>query len=146
MSGHNYYSEINLHITWHCKESYPLITPQLEPIVYREIRQRIINTPGVYVHAIGGIETHVHVAVTVPPTLTPSEFIGALKGGSSHDVNKQTPTRDKVLQWQRGYGVVSFATRYLEWVCEYIKNQKEHHQRGTTVDRLERFDEEAPEG
>jgi hypothetical protein len=41
---------------------------------------------------------------------------------------------------------VSFGTGNLEWVCRYIENQKEHHRRGTTVERLERFDEEAPEG
>ena len=42
----NYYSEINLHLTWHTKESLPLLTPQVEPFVHRYVRQRIINTPG----------------------------------------------------------------------------------------------------
>ena len=38
----NYYSEINLHIVWHTKESQPLLTPTIEPIVYRELRRRIV--------------------------------------------------------------------------------------------------------
>jgi hypothetical protein len=33
----------------------------------------------------------------------------------------------------------------LEWVREYVRNQKEHHRRGTIVDKLERT-EELPEG
>jgi putative transposase len=98
-------------------------------------------TSGAFVHEIGGIETHVHVAVTVPPTITSSEFIGQLKGGSSHDVNHELGRRDKVLQWQAGYGVVSFGARDLEWVKEYIQNQREHHARGTVPDRLERTTE-----
>jgi hypothetical protein len=44
-----------------------------------------------------------------------------------------------VLEWQAGYGVVSFGTRALEWVCGYVRNQKEHHARGTVFDRLERI-------
>jgi len=81
----------------------------------------------------------VHLAVSVPPTLTPSEWIGQLKGGTSHDVNEQTDTRDKVLQWQAGYGIVSFGTKDLPWVIAYIKGQREHHAKNTAVDRLEQI-------
>ena len=81
--SHNYYSEINLHLTWHCKDSLPLLTPQVEPVVQRCVRQRIINTPGAFVHEIGGTECHMHVVLTVPPTLQISEFIGQLKGAWS---------------------------------------------------------------
>ena len=87
--SHNYYSEINLHLTWHTKDSLPLLTEQLEPLVHRYVRQKIINEPGVFVHEIGGTETHVHIAATVPPTLLISEFVGRLKGASSHEVNEQ---------------------------------------------------------
>ncbi|WP_425397660.1 transposase [Aeoliella sp.] len=83
----NYYSEINLHITWHTKNSLPLLTPKVEPLTHQAIKDRIADTPGAFLHAIGGIATHIHVAVTVPPTLSPSEWIGQLKGGSTHDVN-----------------------------------------------------------
>jgi hypothetical protein len=41
------------------------------------------------------------------------------------------------LQWQVGYGVVSFGTRDLPWVVEYIQNQREHHARSSTHERLE---------
>jgi len=135
----NYYSEINLHIVWHTKNSSPLLTPTIEPVAYRMLRKRIVDTPGAFVHEVGGIETHVHIAVSVPPTLTPSEWIGKLKGGTSHDVNQQTDTHDKVLQWQAGYGIVSFGTKDLPWVIAYIKGQREHHANSTEVDRLEQI-------
>jgi REP-associated tyrosine transposase len=42
---------------------------------------------------------------------------------------------------------VSFGTKDLKWVIEYVKNQKEHHARGTTNERLERTDDdEDPKG
>jgi REP-associated tyrosine transposase len=61
----NYYSEINPHLTWHTKASEPLLTPQVEPFVHRYLKQRLINTPGVYVHEIGGTENHFHVAISI---------------------------------------------------------------------------------
>jgi REP element-mobilizing transposase RayT len=85
----NYYSEINLHLTWHTKESLPLLTSQVREAVYRFLRQRIINTPGAFIHEIGGIETHTHLVVSIPLTLLISEFVGQLKGASSHEVNEQ---------------------------------------------------------
>ena len=85
----NYYSEINLHIVWHTNGSSPLLTPSLTPIVYHALRQHIARTSGAFVHEIGGIETHVHVAVTIPPTLKISDWIGHLKGGTSHDMNQR---------------------------------------------------------
>ena len=137
--GRNYYSEINLHLTWHTKTSLPLLTPEVEPLTHRHIRQKIINTEGVFVHEIGGTQTHVHVCITIPPTLLISDFIGQLKGLSSHEVNKQLGRRDKSLQWQAGYGVVSFGTRDLDWVKDYIRDQRQRHAEHRTVERLERI-------
>jgi putative transposase len=140
----NYYSEINLHLTWHTKESLPLVTPAVEPLVHRYLRQKIVNTPGAFVHEIGGTETHVHVALTVPPTLLISEFIGQLKGASSHEVNEQRGLCGNVLQWQAGYGIVSFGTGDLDWVKEYIRNQREHHANGRVHARLEQITQLMP--
>lgn len=141
----NYYSEINLHITWHCKDNSPMLTPQVEPVAHRHLKQKIINTPGAFVHEVGGTETHIHIAVSIAPTLNISEFIGQLKGASSHDVNKQLGLRGKVLEWQAGYGVVSFGTKDLEWVRQYIRNQREHHASGTAYERLERITAPEPD-
>ncbi|HMF16092.1 MAG TPA: hypothetical protein VKE98_02745 [Gemmataceae bacterium] len=60
----NYYSEINLHMTWHVKESAPLLVPKIEAILHHYLRGRCINTPGAFMHEIGGIETHVHLCVS----------------------------------------------------------------------------------
>ena len=72
----NYYSEINLHLVWHTKNSVPLLTREVEPLAHRFLKKRIVDTAGAFVHEIGGTETHFHVAVTIPPTLLISEFIG----------------------------------------------------------------------
>jgi putative transposase len=137
--AHNYYSEFNLHVIWHTKDSLPLLTPTVEPLVHRYIKQRLVNENGVFIHEIGGIETHVHLVVTIPPTILVSDWIGQLKGASAHEVNQQVGLRDKTLQWQTGYGVVSFGTGDLDWVKAYVGDQRKHHAEGKTFERLERF-------
>lgn len=127
------YSEINLHITWHTKDNLPQIDASIEAALYRFLRNKIVNTEGAFFHAIGGIETHVHIGTSVRPTVDIDKWIGQLKGASSHEFGK-------ALQWQQGYGVVSFGTRDLPWVVAYIENQKERHKRGDISERLERID------
>jgi putative transposase len=137
----NYYSEINLHITWHTKDNIPVLFGDVERFAHEELRKRIMDTPNVRLHEIDGTDDHVHMAVSVPPTLTPSTWIGQLKGGSSHDVNRRIRPSGKCLQWQSGYGVTSFATSQLPYIKAYIRNQRTHHANGTTVWELEQVDQ-----
>jgi putative transposase len=135
----NYYSEINLHFVWHTKLSLPLLTPEIEVATHRYLKQKLVNLLGAFVHKIGGTENHIHMAVTLAPTLLISDLIGQLKGASSHEVNQVLGRGRKVLEWQTGYGVVSFGTKDLEWVKCYIRNQREHHAKCTSRERLERI-------
>ncbi len=135
------YSEINLHLTWHVKGSLPIITDEIEARLHRYLRSYALQTKGLIFHEIGGTETHVHIAITIPPVVLISEWIGKLKGASSHYINHKIANR-KLLDWQGGYGVVSFGTKDLEWVVSYIRNQKEHHAKGTTHERLEKIGED----
>jgi putative transposase len=132
----NFYAEINLHLTWHTKGSASLLLPKVEAIAHHALRGKCINTPGVYVHAVGGIETHVHLCISVAPTILSCDFIGQLKGYSAHHVNQKLSGKE--LEWQTGYGVVSFGRGDLEWVLAYVQIQRERHASGKVVDRLER--------
>jgi len=131
------YSEINFHITWHTKSNLPLIKPEIEAKLFRFLKHKIIETPDVHFHAIGGIEDHVHLAVSEPPSLLMSDWIGKLKGASAYHINQMA--NHKLLQWQRGYGIVSFGTKDLPWVIDYVLNQKDHHKKGATHSRLEKI-------
>lgn len=134
------YSEINFHITWHTKTNLPLITTAIETKLYQFIKHKIIETPEVYFHAIGGIEDHIHIVVSTPPSLLMSKWIGELKGASSYFINHGS--NQKLLQWQRGYGIVCFGTKDLQWVKNYVLNQREHHKKGTTFERLEKISDD----
>lgn len=127
------YSEINLHITWHTKNSLSMIDPKMQADLFAFLKNKVIETRGAYFHAIGGIETHLHLVCSVKPSIHLDEWIGQLKGASSFEMGKG-------LQWQAGYGIVTFGTKDLKWVVDYAHNQREHHAKGTFVDRLERVE------
>ena len=130
------YSEINLHIVWHAKANVRVLKGDVEERLRQFLIGRIQETPGVLMRALGGTEDHVHLAVTVPPTLLVSTWVGELKGASAHYINHRVCGR-KVVEWQSGYGVVSFGTKALRWVVDYIDKQREHHSIGGIVARLE---------
>src|SRR5262249_40418319 len=110
--GQQFYSEINLHFVWHTKHSLPLLTPKLEKAAHGEIRKRILGFKGVILHILDGTQNHVHFAVSIWPTLHISAFVGDVKGGSSHAINRLAENEEP-FAWQGGYGVVSFGTRDL---------------------------------
>lgn len=135
----NVYSEIHLHITWHTNNNAPALVGDIETHLHRALRDRATASKGVIVHAVNGVADHVHLAVSIPPTILVSEWVGDLKGSSAHFINHRIANRH-VLEWQAGYGVVSFGTKDLPWVTSYIERQKEHHASGATHERMERVD------
>jgi putative transposase len=138
----NVYSEINLHFVWHTKDNVPVLVDPIDQHLHRFLKDRALQTPALFFHAIGGIEDHVHLVVSVSPTLLISDWIGQMKGSSSHYINHRIANRH-LLDWQTGYGVVSFGTGDLPWVISYVQNQLQHHAKGTTQERLERGEAEA---
>ena len=80
------YWKLYYHFIWGTKNRLPLIDSAIEPELYRAVAAKVKDMDG-FVHAIGGIEDHVHLAVSVPPRVAPAKFIGDVKGNSSHYVN-----------------------------------------------------------
>jgi len=144
----NVYWELFYHVIWRTKDSAPLLTVKVEPLTHKYLTHRALETPEAMVHAVGGIEDHVHMAVSLPPTVDIAKWIGDLKGATAHHIN-HGPCGLGALSWQTGYGVVSFGKRDLPWVVDYINGQREHHAAGRVEDRLERITQlavESPEG
>ena len=134
------YWRLHYHAVWHCKYSDPLITPELEPKLYEYLIHKGFKL-GAIMHGVGGIENHTHVVFSLPPKFAVADFIGQLKGSSSHWVThvlKYPPE----FQWQEGYGVLSFGDRHMKTILRYVKNQKKHHQKQRTIEVMEKWCDE----
>ena len=127
------YWRLYYHFVWATKNRLPLITSDAEEVLFGYLIGKAHDMKSV-VHAVGGIEDHMHLVVSVPPSITLSDFAGRLKGSSSHRMNE---ILDDAFAWQGGYGVVSFSERELRWVVEYANGQKQHHAEQTAVEKLE---------
>lgn len=134
----NVYWELNYHIIWRTKNNMTLLTPRVAEPTHAALIHRALETANTIVHAVGGIEDHIHMAVSLPPTIELATWIGDLKGAVAHQIN-HSALGPGTLAWQTGYGIVSFGTRDLPWVVNYIRNQREHHTAGRVEDRLERI-------
>jgi REP element-mobilizing transposase RayT len=133
------YSKLYYHFIWGTKNRLPLIESAFESELYRAIVAKVKNMDG-FIHAIGGTEDHVHLAVSIPPKVAPAKFIGDVKGNSSHYVNHIIKP-DFEFYWQNEYGVLSFGEKNLPAIVKYIHNQKQHHADGTLIATMERMDE-----
>ena len=138
------FDEILLHVNWHCHEDSGLILPSREAVIHGHIEEYSRKFRGIHLKGIGGTITHVHIALQIEPFVAPADFIGKVKGYTSHQTNKQFGA--DALKWQRGYGVVSFAMLHLPRVVQYVQDQKQHHAQSTLKDKLERYYVDLPEG
>jgi len=135
-SGH-IFSEIYLHLNWHCHNDKPMIKSEIEPSLHELLEQYCRKVKGIHFERVGGTETHIHLLFQMEPFVLLSDFVGKIKGSSSHEINKRFGAG--TLQWQRGYEVVSFAKKHLASMVHYVDNQKEHHKKGTVNKVLEEF-------
>jgi len=130
------YWRLHCHLIWATRERLPLIDDLRE----KEIRTSIITVArkfGCYIHAIGMIENHIHIAISVPPSQRISDVIREMKGKSAFQVNLRFPDANEKFGWQNEYGALSFDDSAMEGIVKYVLNQKEHHRSGTTNARFE---------
>ncbi len=128
------YWKLYYHIVWSTKERLPLIQPEFETELHKVIAAKAVKMDAI-VYAVGGIENHVHIAASIPPKISLADFIGQIKGNSSHYANQISK---EPFNWQNEYGIVSFGEKQLEQIILYIKNQRLHHNEGTQLQFLEK--------
>ncbi len=130
------YMEAFQHFVWATRKREHFITEEMERVLYRCIRQ-CCKDKDVQVHAVNGMPDHVHLAVTLPATVAPADFMHLIKGTSSHYIN-HLPETMGCLYWQEGYGWLTFAQNELPRIVRYVDCQKERHAAGKLSAKMER--------
>jgi putative transposase len=120
------------HVNWPTKYRDPLITQQMEPELFSYLMKKA-NSINCHIKAIGGCEDHVHMVISIPPSMAVSNVVKQLKGSSSRDFPS--------LFWQGGYGVVTVSEKALPAAVDYVNSQKKHHSENTVYAVYETSDE-----
>ena len=128
------------HVVWATKHREPFLTSIIERIVFRAIEQKSTDMK-CQVLAVNAVPDHIHVAVTMPPTITVADWVKMVKGTSSREVKGAQPETSVRCRWQESYGVHTFGAKNLPWILNYIQRQKEHHASGQIESYLEQIDD-----
>ncbi len=121
----NSHSKILLHTVWSTHNRSPDLDKDMRSELYAKIETAIINCQG-EMHAIGGVEDHVHVFVEAPKNKSLSDLMREVKTAATHWL-KNSSSKYQHFEWQAGYGAFSISSSSVEDVKYYIQNQEEHH-------------------
>ena len=145
--GHAFH-QLYYHFAWATHSQIALIHRSYRTDLLKIVNEEVKNRGGWPIRH-NAMPDHVHLLVRLPPTVKVSDFIGQVKGATSHRVNEEIKPGFK-LTWQEGYGVLTLRKDESEKVSRYIDNQETHHSTGKLSDLLERTDsdeeEPPPEG
>ena len=71
---------------------------------------------------------HVHLLISIKPTISISDLVRDIKAGSSKFINDSKWIQGK-FNWQEGFGAFSYSKSQIDNVVKYILNQEEHHKK-----------------
>ena len=86
-------------------------------------------------YRVGGVADHVHLACTLPRTMTVSKLLEEIKKSSSAWMKQQSPAYHD-FAWQAGYGAFSLGQSQLDTLIAYIDRQEIHHRKRTFKEEL----------
>ena len=122
------WTQLYLHLAWATWERRLLLTPEIQPEIYRLILAECRKLR-VELLAAGGMEDHVHLLVRVPTSLAPATLVKQVKGSTSHAINHGRGATG-TFRWQEGYGAFSVSKRSVPVVSSYVLRQEHHHRSG----------------
>ncbi|MEQ8715944.1 MAG: IS200/IS605 family transposase [Cyclobacteriaceae bacterium] len=131
------YNKIWIHAIWATKERQMLIKPEIESKLHHFIADQLKDM-GCPMAIINGMPDHVHCLFLLNSQKSIAEVMKQVKGSSSHFVN-QTNLLDMKFAWQTAYAACSVSESSKEKVFNYIKGQKQHHQKITFQQEYEEF-------
>ena len=128
--------KIEYHFVWVTKYRYRVLTGDVGLRVRELVRQ---SCEQLEIEIMRGVvsKDHIHLLVSAPPTLSPSEIMRRIKGRSSSKLFQEYPLLKKRYWgrhfWARGYFCVTAGELTKEMISEYL----EHHFERKSDDQFE---------
>ena len=120
------YSSLLVHCVFSTKDRRPSIGAEIQARLWAYIGG-IAREHGMTAMAVGGTADHVHVLLSMPPTLEVAKAMRAIKAGSSRWMHETAGLRE--FAWQEAYGAFSIGKSQVAATVEYIEGQGEHHKK-----------------
>ena len=120
--------KIEYHFVWVSKYRYQV----LQGDVAERVRELVRQTCGIFeIEIIRGVvsKDHVHILVSAPPTMSPSDIMRRIKGRTSSKLFEEYPHLKKRYWgrhfWARGYFCVTAGELTKQMIEEYLAHHFE---------------------
>lgn len=131
------YTSLLYHIIFRTKYGEQTINTAHADDLYRYIWGIIKNKKGV-LYRINGMPDHLHLFVQLPPSMSVSDFVRDVKGGSSKWLIGN-PLFPMFRGWASEYAAISYNERDREMIVNYIIKQREHHRKESFQNEIARI-------
>ncbi len=128
------FTNLLTHMIFSTKDRMPFIEPELKPRLCAYLGGIVKELKG-KPYSIDGTNDHVHMLVSLPPTLAIADALRIIKTNSSGCVHG-LEARYRKFGWQIGYGAFSVSKSNVGAVVRYIQAQEEHHKTVTFKDEF----------
>lgn len=119
--------EIHLHLVWITKYRRPALTGEVGPRV-RDLIREICGQHDVLIIKGHVAKDHLHLFISIPPQVTISRLVQALKGKTAYKLFQEFPHLRKKFWgqhlWARGYFCCSSGNVTDEVIKQYIEDQR----------------------
>ncbi len=131
------FARIQFHLVFSTAYRRKALSKNIRPDLYGNIAHTITARGG-RLHAIGGVEDHLHIHLEIPVNQRPCDMVAAIKANSSAWIRKR-PGGDRHFRWQKGYSLFSVCATHTEALRAYIERQEEHHSSTTAAKEMARI-------
>ena len=131
------YTTSYYHIVFRTYRSEPTISIEHEKELYAYI-YGIAKNLRCQTYRIGGMPDHIHILISLPPSMSLASFVQRIKTDSSKWL-KTNPNFPRFRGWGHEYAGFSYSIRDKEMIVGYIMKQKEHHRKITFAEEYRAF-------
>lgn len=134
------YTQIYYHIVLRTKNSEKTISQHNVSELYKYI-WGIIKNKKSRLYRINGIEDHIHILVSLHPTMAISDFVKTIKVATNHWMKSHKDFLH-FKGWGNEYAAFTCRHRDKDQLIMYIMNQQEHHRKESFKEEIVRIFQE----
>ncbi|MFN5335041.1 MAG: IS200/IS605 family transposase [Bacteroidota bacterium] len=86
----------------------------------------IIRNRNCHLYQINGVEDHIHIILSLHPSISLASFVKDIKVSSSIFIKEKKLFKD-FCGWQVGYGAFTYNIKEKHKMIQYVINQEHHH-------------------
>lgn len=124
-----------VHFVFSTKNRQPIITEDMQPRLWSYIGG-IARLNQMKALAVGGVSDHIHMLLSLHPTVAAHKAVQLIKSGSSKWMHQQN---QRSFAWQTGYGAFTIGVSQVNATVLYIANQKRRHAKRSFADEWATF-------